>query len=77
MEQDYNRSQFDLVHVNFGWNGSCDGYYIPGTFDLSTGEFDEYTEENDAVGTKPYIYKYVVEYLTYDLYHNVNLCETH
>lgn len=36
-------------------------------FDLSTGEFDEYTEGNDAVGTKPYIYKYVVEYLTYDL----------
>ena len=67
MEQDYNRSQFDLVHVNFGWNGSCDGYYVPGAFDLSTGEFDEYTEENDAVGTKPYIYKYVVEYLTYDL----------
>ena len=22
-----------LMHCNWGWRGSCDGYYLPGVFD--------------------------------------------
>ena len=27
----------DYVHCNWGWNGSCDGYYITNVFDLNNG----------------------------------------
>lgn len=29
-----------LIHANFGWGGSCDGYYYPGVFDLREGSQD-------------------------------------
>lgn len=44
---DINRIQFDLVHVNFGYGGDCDGYYIPGAFDMTETEFDEWADEGD------------------------------
>lgn len=38
---------FDLAHVNFGYGGDLDGYYLPGAFDSSRDEFRDYAEEND------------------------------
>lgn len=59
--------QFDLVHVNFGWNGTCDGYYHPGSFDTSSDEFHDYAEEDDNAVVRPYNYDINVRYLTYEL----------
>ena len=59
--------QFDLVHVNFGWNGTCDGYYHPGSFDTSSDEFHDYAEEDDNAVVRPYNYDIDVRYLTYEL----------
>ncbi len=54
---------FNLVHCNFGWDGTCDGYYTPGVFDLSETEFDQYGEENDYSD------------VTSSYYYNLNICE--
>jgi hypothetical protein len=39
----YNRHR-DFFHNNFGWNGTDNGYYVPGIFDTS----DDYNEELDS-----------------------------
>lgn len=59
--------QFDLVHVNFGWNGTCDGYYLPGAFDASSDDYHDYAEENDNAVVRPYVYDIDVKYITYRL----------
>ena len=59
--------QFDLVHVNFGWNGTCDGYYLPGAFDTSSNNFNEYAEENDNDVIRSYKYNLNINYVTYEL----------
>ncbi|MBR3892802.1 MAG: C10 family peptidase [Alistipes sp.] len=58
---------FDLLHINLGWGGSCDGYYLPGSFDLSSNEFGEYDEENDGSNTVQQIYDIAVAYYMFDL----------
>ena len=58
---------FDLVHVNFGWNGNYDGYFLLGAFDLTEDVYHEYAEENDHSYTTPIIYDLNVNYLIYDL----------
>lgn len=58
---------FDLLHINLGWGGSCDGYYLPGSFDLSSNEFGEYDEENDGSNTAQRIYDINVVYYMFDL----------
>ena len=59
--------RFDLLHINLGWGGSCDGYYLPGSFDLSSNEFGEYDEENDGSNTAQQIYDIAVVYYMFDL----------
>ncbi len=54
---DLKHYQFDLVHVNFGWDGRCDGYYIPRQFDTSQIKFDEWADEND-IPSVSYDYNY-------------------
>lgn len=58
---------FDLLHINLGWGGSCDGYYLPGSFDLSSNEFGEYDEENDGSYTAQRNYDINVVYYMFDL----------
>lgn len=58
---------FDLVHVNFGWDGECDGYYLPDAFDLTEDKYHEFAEENDINATMPRIYDLDVKYLIYNL----------
>lgn len=58
---------FDLVHVNFGYEGDLDGYYLPGAFDSSRDEFRDYAEENDEKNRSGYVYNMNVEYLIYDM----------
>lgn len=58
---------FDLVHVNFGWNGNYDGYFLLGAFDLTEDVYHEYAEENDHSYTTPIIYDLDVNYLIYNL----------
>lgn len=59
--------QFDLVHVNFGWGGSSDGYYLPHAFDISDSEFDDYYESNDIVNNTDRNYNMYVHYMMYNL----------
>lgn len=61
------RHQSDLVHVNFGWNGICDGYYLPTAFNLSTSSNDEYVEDNDILAHGNYNFNIDVAYVLYNL----------
>ena len=58
---------FDLVHINLGWNGKCDGYYLPDAFDLTKDKYREYAEENDIDWYSSYVYDLGVKYLIYEL----------
>ena len=58
---------FDLVHINLGWNGQCDGYYLPGAFDLTEDKYREYAEEQDEEHASLYVFDMNVKYLIYDL----------
>lgn len=64
---DNTQHTFDLVHVNFGWRGENDGYYLPDAFDLTADEYREYAEEGDIDIYKPKVYDLNVQYLTYNL----------
>lgn len=61
------QTQFDLVHVNFGWGGSSDGYYLPGAFNISSSAYDQYYEENDIVNNTNRNYNLSVKYMLYNL----------
>ena len=65
--EDNFQRRLDLVHVNFGIDGRCDGYYLPGVFDLSEDVFDGFYEENDRNTNLPYVFDLNVKYLIYDL----------
>ena len=58
---------FDLVHVNFGWKGKCDGYYLPEAFDLTEDKYKEYIEEGDIIHYENLILNVNTQYLIYDL----------
>ena len=58
---------FDLVHVNFGWSGQCDGYYLPDAFDLNADKYREYAEPNDEEYEKQNVYDLNFKYLIYEL----------
>ena len=58
---------FDLVHINLGWNGQCDGYYLPGAFDLTEDKYREYAEEHDTESASSSVFDLNVKYLTYSL----------
>lgn len=62
-----NRQQFDLVHVNFGWNGKSDGYYLPTSFNISAEAFREYIEENDISIYYNYNFASGIRYIIYEL----------
>ena len=64
---DNTQHTFDLVHVNFGWRGENDGYYLPDAFDLTADKYREYAEEGDIDIYKPKVYDLNVQYLTYKL----------
>lgn len=60
----HEQKRFDLLHVNFGWRGRGDGYYVSGAFDT---ENREYTEDNDGGDPPiPKCYNKDVCYLTFD-----------
>ena len=61
------RDQFDLVHINFGWSGSADGYYLPGAFNIASDEFDDYYEDNDSPSNMNRNYNLNVAYILYEL----------
>ena len=58
---------FELVHVNFGWDGRCDGYYIPEAFDLNADEYREYAEPEDQEYATEKVYDLNVTYLIYEM----------
>lgn len=47
MTPNVRRLRFNLAHVNFGYKGNFDGYYLLDGFDMATTEFDDYIEEGD------------------------------
>ncbi len=67
LQEDNVQRNFDLAHINFGWNGWYDGYYLPDAFDLTQNKYEEYAEENDNSGIAQYVYDMNVKYLIYDL----------
>lgn len=58
---------FDLVHINLGWGGMCDGYYLPGAFDLTQDKYREFAEEDDIDAYDAHVYDLNVSYLIYSL----------
>lgn len=67
IKTDYTQRSFDLAHINLGWNGICDGYYLPDAFDLTNDKYREYAEAGDIGGYSSYVYDLNVKYLIYDL----------
>ncbi len=51
-----------LVHCNFGWGGTCDGYYTPNTYDLTIEKTGVYIEPllGDIPNTMNRIYNFNV-----------------
>jgi len=66
LEDNLQRS-LDLVHVNFGWGGSCDGYYLPDAFDLNADKYREYAEDDDDPSNMSYVYDLDILYTIYSL----------
>ena len=58
---------FDLVHINLGWNGQCDGYYLPDAFNLTEDKYREYAEEHDIDTSSSYVFDMLVVYLIYGM----------
>ena len=63
---DYTQRSFDLAHINLGWNGFCDGYYLPDAFDLTTRKYQDYAEPNES-GTSNRVYDLNVGYIVYNM----------
>lgn len=53
----------DYVHCNWGWNGSCDGYYITNVFKLNNGAP---IPDEGTSGTSNRHYNQYLKALTYD-----------
>ena len=58
-------NNFDLVHVNFGWGGQSDGYYLPDAFDLNADKYREYAEMYDSESYMSYVYDLDVQYVIF------------
>ena len=54
-----------LLHCNFGWKGSYDGYYYSGVFEIGSGpEYNQYPDSNpDLIGNH---YNWWYRMITYD-----------
>ncbi len=54
-----------LLHCNFGWKGSYDGYYCSGVFEIGSGpEYNQYPDSNpDLIGNH---YNWWYRMITYD-----------
>ena len=50
----------DYVHCNWGWNSSCDGYFISGSFNTQVPP--EFTNPIDGGGTDNYNFRYQTHY---------------
>lgn len=61
------RFQFDLIHINFGWNGKSDGYYAPTAFDITEDEYRKYIEDNDIGIYYNYDFSSNIHYIIYEL----------
>ena len=68
LRQDNTQIQFDLAHINLGWNGLCDGYYLPDAINLTEDKYHEYAESDDDTDLLPYIYDLNLKYLIYRLF---------
>ena len=45
----------ELVHINWGWNGDADGYYIPGIFNVMAVPLNPRDDTQQATGI-PYVF---------------------
>lgn len=60
-KSEYDKKQYALSHINWGWNGTSNGYYDIGVFDLT--KCIEYDDENNVTFDAS-DYKYYVHYFT-------------
>ena len=61
-------TDYNLVHCNYGWGGSCDGYYSSGVFDL-TSQLDSdmiVDQIGDIPAVQPYIFNNQLMYVVYE-----------
>ena len=63
---DNTQCSFDLAHINLGWDGFCDGYYLPDAFDLTERKYQDYAEPNES-GSGNYVYDLNVGYIVYGM----------
>lgn len=57
----------ELVHINWGWYGEADGYYVPGVFNVMAGPVNPRDDSHPFVGMPPY---YFNSYLK--VYHSIS-----
>ena len=67
LREDNFQHRMDLVHINFGWDGRSDGYYLPDAIDLTEAKYAEYAEDGDIVGTMNRVYNLNLEHIMYTL----------
>ena len=66
IDDNFQRS-LDLVHINFGWYGYSDGYYLPDAINLTTDKYREYAEDNDKELKMEYVFELNPAYIIYNL----------
>lgn len=68
LRYDNTQIQFDLAHINLGWYGLCDGYYLPDAINLTEDKYHEYAESDDDTAISLHIYDLNLKYLIYRLF---------
>ncbi len=66
---EYRAEYRNLLHCNFGWGGSNDGYYLEGIFDLRKGQID--VNDNEYFGSRDRYYQASKQIITYTGYYRV------
>lgn len=56
--------RYQMVHCDFGWGGSCNGYYVSGVFKLNDANIDHDYDNDSGKKTN---YNHFVSIITYDL----------
>ncbi len=63
--QDVDKIKTTLVHCDFGWGGSCNGYFVSGVFDLNDSNV-EYDQSSDKINHEDYNYRWYLRILKYE-----------
>ena len=64
----YTATLYNLFHINWGWNGTNDGYFEQGVFDMTNRHSIETGFDSGANSTQSSNYTWNYRIITYSLY---------